>query len=73
MLSIRDDLRAHEHELQKEIRAKIEQKRQDEKDKEAKTKFYDDCVELVNRVISLEEYKARVEIVTQKANALLAI
>ena len=55
------------------------------KDQEAtldKTKFYDDCVELVssiddlkqqlvNHVISLEEYRARVELVTKKANELL--
>jgi hypothetical protein len=77
-------IRAHENELPKDNRAKIEQKRQDEKDQETKTKFYDDCVELVsssddlkhqlvNRVISLEEYRARVELVTQKANELIAI
>jgi hypothetical protein len=72
-------IRAHEH-------TKIEQKRQDEKVAQTldKTKFYDDCVELVsssddlkhqlvNRVISLEEYRARAELVTQKANALIAI
>jgi hypothetical protein len=76
-------IQAHEHELPKDNRAKIEQKRQDEKNQETKT-FYDDCVELVsssddlkhqlvNRVISLEEYRARVELVTQKANELIAI
>ena len=57
------------------------------KDREAtldKTKFYDDCVELVsmktdlqqqlvNHVISLEEYRERVELVNQKANELIAI
>ena len=95
--------RIPEHELPEDIRAKIEQKRQDERDREAqsreiraeqvlesvrafreidKTKIYDDFVELVsssndlkqqlvNHTISLEEYRARVELVTQKANELM--
>lgn len=105
-----DTLRAHEiqaripeQELPEKLRAKIEQKRQDEKDREAQSqairaaqvlesvqafqaldtsKLYADFVELVssnndlkqqlvNNVISLEEYRERVELVTQKANELM--
>ena len=76
MPSIRDA--DTKHELPDDIRAQQDEKALD------KTKFYDDCVELVssiddlkqqlvNHVISLEEYKARVELMTQKANELIAI
>ena len=96
--------RIPEQELPEEMRAKIEQKRQDEKAREAQsrairaeqvldsvrvfrefdktTKTYDAFAELVsssndlkqqlvNHVISLEEYRARVELVTKKANELM--
>ena len=95
--------RIPEHELPEDIRAKIEQKRQDDRDRVAqsiairaeqvlesvrafreidKTKIYDDFAELVsssndlkqqlvNHTISLEEYRARVELVTKKANELM--
>jgi hypothetical protein len=105
-----DTLRAHdiktripEDELPEDIRAKIQQKRQNDRDRVAqgqairaeqvlesvrafreldKTKLYDDFVELVsssddlkhqlvNNVISLEEYRARIELVTKKANELM--
>jgi chromatin segregation and condensation protein Rec8/ScpA/Scc1 (kleisin family) len=96
--------RIPEYELPEDIRAQIQQKRQDDRDLVAqgqairaaqvlesvkafreldKTKIYDDFAELVsssndlkhqlvNHVISIEEYRARVELVTKKANELMA-
>jgi hypothetical protein len=95
--------RIPEDQLPEEVRAKIQQKRQHDRDLVAqgaairaaqvlesvkafqeldKTKMYDNFVEfvssnnnlkqqLVNRVISIEEYKTRIELITQKANELM--